>query len=183
MDSISANATRRLSCTSTISSCCQDNDCPHLENSDHNNVTWALWTYRCNQLYDAANIHLSYVLLEIWENLLAIIRGQYDNIHCSLEPVNKRRKNLLPLWKKLPLFTMSTQEPQWHYRLPCTLSWISTNFNTFYKVRYLVLRLFYIIVHKNLQPPAQQGSSCSLQHLQSSIFGPRIFYIIVHKKL
>ena len=29
---------------------------------------WALWKYRCNRLYDMTDIHLSDVLLEIWEN-------------------------------------------------------------------------------------------------------------------
>ena len=67
-------------------------------------------------------IKLSDVLLEIWENLLVVVRGQYDNMQGSLDTVNKRRKKLLHLWKKLPLFTMSTQEPQWQYRLPWTLS-------------------------------------------------------------
>ena len=56
---------------------------------------------RCTRLYDAVDIHLSYVLLEVWENLLVVFRGQYDNMHGSLETVNKRRKKLLHLWKKL----------------------------------------------------------------------------------
>ena len=78
----------------------------------------ALWKCRCNRLYDAANIHLLDVLLEIWENLLAVVRGQYDDMHGSLESVNKRRKKLLHLWEMLPLFTMSTQECQSHHQLP-----------------------------------------------------------------
>ena len=56
------------------------------------------------------------------KNLLVLVRGQYDNMQGSLDNVNKRRKKLLYLWKKLPLFTMSTQEPQWQYRLPWNLS-------------------------------------------------------------
>ena len=75
---------------------------------------WALWKCRCNRLYHTADIHLSDVFLEIWENLLVVVRGQYDNMQGSLDTVNKRRK-------KLPLFTMSTQEPQWQYQLPWTL--------------------------------------------------------------
>ena len=62
------------------------------------------------------------VLLEIWENLVAVVRGQYDNMHGSPETVNKRKKKLLHLWKKLPLFSESTQGPQWNYQLPWTLS-------------------------------------------------------------
>ena len=65
---------------------------------------WALWKCRCNQLYDATNLGLSYVLLEIWEKLLAVVRGQYDNMDGSPENHNKRRKKLLHLWRKLPLF-------------------------------------------------------------------------------
>ena len=56
------------------------------------------------------------------KNLLAIVRGQYDNLQGSPDIVNKKKKKLLHLWKKVPLFTMSTQEPQWQYRLPWTLS-------------------------------------------------------------
>ena len=37
---------------------------------------WALWKCRCNQLlYDALDQRLSDVLLEISENLLAVVRG------------------------------------------------------------------------------------------------------------
>ena len=36
---------------------------------------WALWKCRCNRLYDVANLRLLDVLLEIWENLLAVVRG------------------------------------------------------------------------------------------------------------
>ena len=87
-----------------------------------NVMLWAFWKCQCSRLYDAAYIHLSDVLLEIWENLLVVVRGQYDNMWGSPKTVNKRRKKLLHLWKKLPLFTESTQGPQWHYQLPWTLS-------------------------------------------------------------
>ena len=85
---------------------------------------WALW---CNRLYDVVDQCLLDVLLEIWENLLVVVHNQYDNMQGSPEIVNKRRKKLLHLWKKLPLFTESTQGPQWHYQLPWTLSWIPVN--------------------------------------------------------
>mgnify|MGYP006997893081 CR=1 FL=1 len=85
---------------------------------------WALWKCRCNRLYDAADQRLSNVLLEIWENLPTIVHDQYDNMRGSPKIVNKRRKMLLHLWKKLPMFTESTQ---WHYQLPWTLSWILVN--------------------------------------------------------
>ena len=58
------------------------------------------------------------LLFELWENLLAIVRVQYDNMKGSPDTVNKKRKKLLHLWKKVPLFTMVAQEPQWQYRLP-----------------------------------------------------------------
>ena len=58
---------------------------------------------RLSQNVEKADIHLSDVLLEIWENLLAVIRGQYDNMQGSRDTVNKRRKKLLHLRKKLPL--------------------------------------------------------------------------------
>ena len=88
---------------------------------------WALWKCRCNRLYDVTDQRLSDVLLEIWENLLALVHGQYNNMRGSPETVNKRRKKLLYLWKKLPLFIESTQGPQWHYQLPWTLFWIPVN--------------------------------------------------------
>ena len=83
---------------------------------------WALWKCRCNRRYDAIYQCLSDVLREIWENLVAVVRGQYDNMQGSPETVNKRKKKLLHLWKKLPLFSDSTQGPQWNYQLPWTLS-------------------------------------------------------------
>ena len=39
---------------------------------------WALWKCRCNRRYDAIYQCLSDVLREIWENLVAVVRGQYD---------------------------------------------------------------------------------------------------------
>ena len=81
---------------------------------------WALWKCWCNQRYDATYQCLSDVLREIWENLLAVVRGQYNNMQGSLAIVNKRKKKLLHLWKKLPLFTESSQGPQWNYQLPWT---------------------------------------------------------------
>ena len=63
---------------------------------------WALWKCRCTRLYDAAYIHLSDVLLEIWENLLEVVRGQYDNMHGSPKTVNKRRKSFFTYGKSCP---------------------------------------------------------------------------------
>ena len=85
-------------------------------------MLWALWKCRCNRLNDATDLHLSDVLVEIWENLLTVVHGQYDNMHGSLENVNKRRKKVLQLWRKLPVFVVSEEGPQWNYRLPWTLS-------------------------------------------------------------
>ena len=44
------------------------------------------------------------------------------NMHGSPGDYEQEKEKPSYLWKKLPLFTMSTQEPQWHYRLPWTLS-------------------------------------------------------------
>ena len=119
---------------------------------------WALWKCRCNWRYDAIYQCLSDVLREIWENLVAVVRGQYDNMQGSPETVNKRKKKLLHIWKKLPLFSESTQGSQWNYQLPWTLSWLTVKhgklqqyflFFTFYKVLSLVLGFSYIIVHEN----------------------------------
>ena len=66
-------------------------------------MLWALWKCRCNWRYNAIYQCLSDVLREIWENLVAVVRGQYENMQGSPETVNKRKKKLLHLWKKLPL--------------------------------------------------------------------------------
>ena len=79
-------------------------------------ITVTLWTFlkcRCNQLYDASNIGLLDVLLKIWEKLLAVVRSQYD--YGASENVNKRRDKLRHLWRKLPLFVVLDQGPQWNY--------------------------------------------------------------------
>ena len=115
-------------------------------------MLWALWKCRCNWLYDVADLRLSNVLLEIWENLLTVVHGQYDNMHGSPRTMNRTRKKLLHLWKNLPLLTESTQGPQRHYQLLWTFSWISVNHG---------------IVHQQIQ-----------HRLQSPIFGLRI---IVHR--
>ena len=41
---------------------------------------WILWKYRCKRQYDSIIPLLSYILPELWENLLAVVFGQYDTI-------------------------------------------------------------------------------------------------------
>ena len=55
----------------------------------------------CNRLYDAANLRLSDVLLEIWDNLLAAVRGQYHDMHGTLETVNKEKEEASSLMEKV----------------------------------------------------------------------------------
>ena len=83
---------------------------------------WVLWKCGCGRLYDAANLGPLDVLLEIWETLLTVVHGQYDNMYGSAENAHKRRTKLLHLWRKLPFFVVSSQGPQWNYQLLWTLS-------------------------------------------------------------
>ena len=106
-------------------------------------MLWVLWKCRCSRLYDATNRGPSYVLLEIWETLLTVVRGQDDNMYGSPENVHKRTAKLLHLSRKLPLFVVSNQGPQWSYRLPWTLSWISVHHgNVPYQVARPLYKLF-----------------------------------------
>ena len=121
------------------------------------------------------------VLIEIWKNLLAGVCGQHDNMHGSPETVNKRRKKLLHLWKKLLLFTKSTQVPQWHYRLPWTLSWISIHHDS---------------VHQRIATPSTKSylwawdyctslyiKSCKFLGRQVQVVAFRRFFLILLKKI
>ena len=85
---------------------------------------WVLWKCRWNRLYDAATLGLPEVLLEIWETLLTVVHGQYDNMFGSLENIHKKRMKLIRLWRKVPLFVVAIYKsrPQWNYHLPWTLS-------------------------------------------------------------
>ena len=56
---------------------------------------WTLWKYRCKRRYDSIIPLLSDILPELWESLLAVVRGQYDNMSGSSEVVLKKRKKLL----------------------------------------------------------------------------------------
>ena len=102
---------------------------------------WALWKYQWPTLWYNKHSSLRCVAWDMGE-LAGSSPCQYDNMQGSPDIVKKRWKQLLHLWKTLPLFTMSTQEPQWKYWFLWSLSWISTNVNTFYKVRDLVLGYF-----------------------------------------
>ena len=57
---------------------------------------------RCNRLYDATCLRFSDVLLEVWENLLAVVCGQYDHMDGSLENVNKRKQKFLYYTENCP---------------------------------------------------------------------------------
>ena len=56
---------------------------------------WILWKYCCKRRYDSIIPLPSDILLELWESLLAVVRGQYDNMSGSSEVVLKKRKKLL----------------------------------------------------------------------------------------
>ena len=64
---------------------------------------WILWKYRCKRRYNYSIIPLlSDILSELWESLLAVVCGQYDNMLGSSEVVLKKRKKILQLWRMLP---------------------------------------------------------------------------------
>ena len=64
---------------------------------------WILWKYRCKRWYNYSIIPLlSDILSELWESLLAVVCGQYDNMLGSSEVVLKKRKKILQLWRMLP---------------------------------------------------------------------------------
>ena len=58
---------------------------------------WTLWKYQCKRRYDSIAPLLSDILLELWDNLLAVVRGQYDNMSVPSKVVLKKRKKLLQL--------------------------------------------------------------------------------------
>ena len=82
---------------------------------------WILWKYHCKRRYDSIIPLLLDILQELWENLLAVVRGQYDNMSGSLEVVLKKRNKLLQLWRKLPMFTISSHGLTWKYHHPWSL--------------------------------------------------------------
>ena len=58
-------------------------------------MLWVLWKCRCSRLYDATNLGPLDVLVEIWEKLLIVVHGQYDNVYGSPENVHKKMTKLL----------------------------------------------------------------------------------------
>ena len=56
---------------------------------------WILRKYCCKTRYDSIIPPLSYILPELWESLLAVVRGQYDTTHGSSEIVLKKRKKYI----------------------------------------------------------------------------------------
>ena len=103
---------------------------------------WILWKYRCKRRYDSIIPLLSDILPELWGSLLAVVRGQYDNMPGSSEVVLKNRKKLLQLWRKLPLFTISSQGPIWKYHHPWSLPWPLPLYRTLFDVHSVALWRF-----------------------------------------
>ena len=58
-------------------------------------ILWVLRKCRCSRIYDASHLGSLDVLLKIWETLLIVVCGQYDNMYGSPENVHKRRTKLL----------------------------------------------------------------------------------------
>ena len=71
---------------------------------------WALWKCQCNRLYDAVDIRLSDVLLEIQENLLAVVRVQYDNMHGSPRDCEREKEKASSLMEKVaPVYSVNSR--------------------------------------------------------------------------
>ena len=86
---------------------------------------WVLWKCRCSRLYDATNLGSLDVLLEIWETLLTVVCGHYDNMYGSPKLFIREGQSIFTYGGSCPLFVVLDQGPQWNYRVPWTLSWIS----------------------------------------------------------
>ena len=93
---------------------------------------------------------------------MAIVRDRYNNMHCSLENVIKRRNKLHQSRRKLPLFQcqikgvngiINYHGPFLQYTMAVYL----------YNFVYLALRYLYITMHKMLYASNQKTSSCSLR--------------------
>ena len=105
---------------------------------------WILWKYRCKRRYDSIISLLSDILPELWESLLDIVRGKYDNMSGSSEVVLKKRKKVLQLWRKLPLFTVSSQGlvSKYHHLWP--LPWSYFLYITFSNCTFCSLLAFFL---------------------------------------
>ena len=105
---------------------------------------WILWKYRSKRRYDSIISLLSDILPELWESLLDIVRGKYDNMSGSSEVVLKKRKKVLQLWRKLPLFTVSSQGlvSKYHHLWP--LPWSYFLYITFSNCTFCSLLAFFL---------------------------------------
>ena len=77
---------------------------------------------------------------------IGVVRGHYDTMSGFSEVVLKKRKKLLQLWKKLHLFTISSQGSIWKYHHPWpSLLYIALSDRTFCS-----LSVFFLILMKEI---------------------------------
>ena len=126
----------------------------HIWRTISTTTLWTLWKTSCRRLYDLATIVLLDVLSEIWDNLLAIVRGQYDTMHGSSKNINKRRKKLLQAMENVaaihPIFSMVALELSTSLDLirllcQCTYNIVSLQPNV-----HCSLRAFLLILQKKI---------------------------------
>ena len=62
---------------------------------------WTLWKYRCKRRYDSIIPLLSDILLKLWESLLGVVGGQYDNMSGPSKVVLKKRKKITAVMEEV----------------------------------------------------------------------------------
>ena len=58
------------------------------------------------------------VMLNIWFELVAWLRGRYDSIQGNMEDAERARSKFLLKWGGSPMMAKSSSRPKWNYQAP-----------------------------------------------------------------
>ena len=79
---------------------------------------WNVWIGRCKFAFRQQKLSCNEVMLNIWFELVAWLRGRYDLIQGESEEAERARSKFLLKWSSSPMIVKSSSRPNWNYQAP-----------------------------------------------------------------
>ena len=79
---------------------------------------WHIWIRRCKYVFQQQKLPCREVMLNIWFELVAWLRGRYDSIQGNTEDAERARSKFLLKWGGSPMMAKSSSMPKWNYQAP-----------------------------------------------------------------
>ena len=79
---------------------------------------WILWKQRCRQVFSNQTAHPTRLLQEIWSEIVATLKSQYDGLKGGSNGVERQRIAFIQQWLSSPFLESVGIHIRWNYRVP-----------------------------------------------------------------